>query len=113
MIDRNSRLVYSTDTPVPKKGQPSKVDSRIAARPARSGPIVRLERQGRGGKTVTLIEGIPASGQDGEKILKQLKTKLGTGGTARGGLLEIQGDHRDAVIVELAGMGYKPKRSGG
>lgn len=113
MTEQNSRLVYSTGNLVPRKGQPSKEDSKIAARPTQSGPVVRLERKGRGGKTVTVIEGLPASGKEGEKILKQLKTKLGTGGTARGGLLEIQGDHRDAVIVELARMGYKPKRSGG
>jgi translation initiation factor 1 len=42
-----------------------------------------------------------------------LKTKLGTGGTVKDASLEIQGDHRDALMVELGKMGYEAKRSGG
>jgi translation initiation factor 1 len=51
--------------------------------------------------------------KDGEAFLKELKTRLGTGGTIRNGVFEIQGDRRDAIIELLQGMGHKPKRAGG
>lgn len=82
-------------------------------RPAKSGTIVRLDRKSRGGKSVTVIEGLRISVKESEKLLKQLKAKLGTGGTVKDGSLEIQGDHCDAVMTELTRTGHKPKRSGG
>jgi len=48
-----------------------------------------------------------------EVLLKQLKTMLGTGGTVKDTSLEIQGDHRDALMGMLEKIGYKAKRSGG
>jgi translation initiation factor 1 len=75
--------------------------------------IVRLDRKHRGGKSVTILEGLQLSVGDSEKLLKQLKTKLGAGGAVKNGVLEIQGDHCDAVMAELSGSGYRPKRSGG
>jgi len=42
-----------------------------------------------------------------------LKTRFGTGGALKEDVLEIQGDHRDAVIALLQDMGHKPKRTGG
>jgi len=98
---------------VPKKEKSAKRDSRSAAVPAKSRTIVRLDRKGRGGKQVTVIEGLPISVREAEALLRRLKAKLGTGGTMNSGTLEIQGDHCDAVIGELTGIGYKPKRSGG
>jgi translation initiation factor 1 len=74
---------------------------------------VRLERKGRGGKSVTVIDGLQMRQKEREALLKQLKTKLGTGGTVKDASLEIQGDHRDALMAELGKMGYTAKRSGG
>jgi len=74
---------------------------------------VRLDRKGRGGKSVTVIEGLDVPFKESEKLLKQLKAKLGTGGSVRDGSLEIQGDHCDAVMAELKRSGRRPKRSGG
>ncbi|MDA8155067.1 MAG: translation initiation factor [Actinomycetota bacterium] len=74
---------------------------------------VRLERKGRGGKTVTVIDGLRMPMGKMDELLKQLKSRLGTGGTVKDESLEIQGDHRDKIIVELSGMGFAPKRSGG
>jgi translation initiation factor 1 len=73
---------------------------------------VRLEKKGRGGKTVSVIDGLHLSLQEREKLLKQFKTILGTGGTIKDNALEIQGDHRDRIIELLQTMGYRPKRSG-
>ena len=112
MPERNSRLVYSTDRTIPKKDQTHRNVPR-GNRPAKSGAIVRLDRKGRGGKAVTVIEGLQLPERESEKLLKRLKAGLGAGGTAKNGSLEIQGDHRDAVMDALTELGYKPKRSGG
>ncbi len=109
----NSKLVYSTDHPVPKKEKPAGNDFRPAAVSPKSGLKVRLDRKGRGGKSVTVIEGLQLSDKEKEGLLKDLKSKLGTGGTVKDGSLEIQGDHCNAVMAELANMSFRPKRSGG
>jgi translation initiation factor 1 len=51
--------------------------------------------------------------KDREAFLRQLKTRLGTGGSLRNDVLEIQGDFRDAIIAPLQDIGYRPKRAGG
>jgi translation initiation factor 1 len=74
--------------------------------------VVRLERKGRGGKTVTVIEGLRMTQAEAETLLRYLKSQLGTGGTRGQNGLEVQGDHRDAVMEVLQRRGYRPKRSG-
>ena len=113
MKEPDSRLVYSTEHTVPRKEKRADRKPATAAAPAKSGMVVRLDRKGRGGKSVTVIEGLRLSFEDSEKLLKQIKAKLGTGGTVKDGALEIQGDHCDAVLAELSGKGYLAKRSGG
>jgi translation initiation factor 1 len=56
-------------------------------------------------KPVTIISGL-SERQDAKDITKQLKTKIGTGGTFKNGQIILQGDHRDAVKNLLAGMGF-------
>jgi translation initiation factor 1 len=55
--------------------------------------------------------------EGGDEVLaplaKTLKARCGAGGTVKGGTIEIQGDHVEAVIALLAAEGYRPKRSGG
>ncbi len=113
MNDEKSRLVYSTDKAVRREGHPAERSSQRTDARSLTGVYVRLDRKGRGGKSVTLIEGIPLTGKDHETLLRQLKTRLGTGGALKEDVLEIQGDHRDAVIALLQDMGHKPKRAGG
>ena len=112
MAEDNSRLVYSTEHPVPRKEKPAARNFAAPAAPSKTRITVRLDRKGRGGKSVTLIEGLHLPVEDGEKLLKLLKAKLGTGGTVKNNVLEIQGDHCDAVLAELSKMGCRPKRSG-
>jgi translation initiation factor 1 len=75
---------------------------------------VRLlrDRKGRGGKTVTLVAGLP-SGADVEALASALKRLCGTGGTVREGVIEIQGDVRERIKPELERRGYKVKIAGG
>ena len=84
-----------------------------------AGPIaaqrVRVSRTsaGRGGKTVTLVAGIEGGDSVLAPLSKTLKARCGAGGTIKDGVIEIQGDHVEAVLAILAGEGYRPKRSGG
>ena len=113
MTDSNSRLVYSTEKVIPRKGKPAGRSAPAPGDATKCKIAVRLDRKGRGGKTVTVLEGLQLPVEDSEKLLKQLKTKFGTGGAVKNGALEIQGDHCDGIMAELGRMGYRPKRSGG
>ena len=74
---------------------------------------IQRETKGRGGKTVTTISGFD-SGPDGiKRLASQLKNLCGTGGSVKGGVIIIQGDHRQTVKVELDRQGFKSKLSGG
>jgi len=113
MTDSNSKLVYSTEENIPRKGKPAVRKAQASVDPSTCKVIVRLDRKGRGGKTVTMIEGLELSDGDSEKLLKKFKTRFGTGGAVKNGCLEIQGGHCDGIMAELAKMGYRVKRSGG
>jgi translation initiation factor 1 len=113
MHDKKTKLVYSTDRAISRKEKPVEKALHTRARPAQQKVTVRLERKGRGGKSVTVIEGLQMPWKEREVLLKTLKMKLGTGGTVKETSLEIQGDHRDGLMEELEKRGYSPKRSGG
>jgi translation initiation factor 1 len=82
--------------------------------PKEDGPVrVRRETKGRKGKGVTIVTGLPLSGDDLRALAKKLKSRLGTGGTVKEGVIEIQGDHCDKLVEELNKRGFKAKRSGG
>ncbi len=91
MPDKKSRLVYSTDKVIPLKDNPAEKAPQVTIPPSQQGVYVRLERKGRGGKSVTLIEGLQMSVKDRGAFLKQLKTRLGSGGALKNDVLEIQG----------------------
>jgi len=112
MTADKSRLVYSTDKVVTRNDNPSRKAPKETIHASQQGVYVRLERKGRGGKSVTLIEGLQISAKDREALLRQLKARLGTGGSLKNDVLEIQGDHRETIIVLLHEMGYKSKRAG-
>ena len=82
--------------------------------PKRDG-IVRVSRdkRNRRGKTVTVITGVPADPGSLEVLAATLKRLCGSGGTAKDGTIEIQGDHRDLVLSKLTEMGYRAKLAGG
>jgi translation initiation factor 1 len=121
MPDEDSKLVYSTEEAIPRLSRKYKKPKNKAAgkvlhtglRPSQQKAIIRLDRKGRGGKSVTVIEGLQIPQKEREALLKQLKAKLGTGGTVKDACLEIQGDHCDALIAALEKLGYPMKRSGG
>lgn len=67
---------------------------------------VKLDTKQRAGKIVTLVEGFIGSNDDLEALGKQLKTKCGTGGSAKDGLILIQGDYKEKIITWLKDWGY-------
>lgn len=74
---------------------------------------VGRETKGRAGKGVTVITGLPLPDAELEALATRLKRRCGSGGTVRDRVIEIQGDHRDLLVSELASLGYDAKRSGG
>ena len=108
----NSRLVYSTDG-----GDRRKETGRRRAEPP-AGPlpndgVVRVfrEKGGRGGKTVTVVRGLPAGELDA--VASELKRQCGSGGAVKDGAVELQGDHREKVAARLEAKGYRVKLAGG
>lgn len=116
--DGYSRLVYSTEHGrvcracgkpergcVCGKGRP----------PVKNDGIVRVSREtkGRKGKGVTVVTGVPLDEAGLLALAKRLKQQCGCGGTVKDGVIEIQGDHRDALVAELTQQGYTVKRAGG
>jgi translation initiation factor 1 len=77
--------------------------------------IVRVgrETQGRKGKGVTVIRGLPLAGEALAELATRLKKRCGSGGTVDAGVIEIQGDHRDLLVEELGKLGYRVRRAGG
>jgi translation initiation factor 1 len=82
--------------------------------PAGDGIVrVRIESKGRGGKKVSVIDGLDLSGDALKKLAGELKRLCGTGGTVKGGQIEIQGDHRELIVDALRKQGFTAKRAGG
>lgn len=118
----NNRLVYSTEhgqLGKPMRDKSKKKETRhmpqatITRNPAKQGIRIRREVKGRGGKTVCVIDGLLLSDGELKEILKKLKGQLGTGGSIKNGTLEIQGDHRDKLLILLEREGHKAKLAGG
>jgi translation initiation factor 1 len=88
-------------------------DARIRA-PQGDGIVrIRRETQGRGGKTVTTISGLGLASDALRDLASDLKRRCGTGGAVKDWVIEIQGDHREAIVAELEQRGYKVKLAGG
>ncbi|HWC30896.1 MAG TPA: stress response translation initiation inhibitor YciH [Dehalococcoidia bacterium] len=108
----NRRIVYSSEGGRVKQQPPAK------APPPSGFPddgVVRISREkgNRGGKTVTVVRGLPERGDALEQRAAELKRLCGAGGTLRDGAIEIQGDHRERIAERLKGLGYTVKLAGG
>ncbi len=74
---------------------------------------VRRETKGRGGKTVTVVSGLPVDERKLAELAGSLKKRCGCGGTVKDGVIVIQGDHADVIVETLQKAGHKAKRAGG
>jgi len=107
MANKDSRLVYSTDAGrIYQSDAPQIVETDGTVR-------IRLETKGRKGKGVTTISGLDLAEAPKKMLAKKLKQKCSTGGTVKEGVIEIQGDHREKLKVELEKLGHNVKLAGG
>ena len=108
---RTFRGVVLRDKAQRSAATPDRSDPRIAP----AAPRVRVGREvaGRGGRGVSVISGLPLGDEQLEELARRLKKLCGAGGTVRGGIIEIQGDHRDTLVSELCKLGFAARRSGG
>lgn len=74
---------------------------------------VSRETKGRGGKSVTVIRGLPLDAPALVQLGKQLRAACGSGGTVKDGVVEVQGDHGVLVIAWLEKQGWKVKPASG
>lgn len=85
-----------------------------AAAPIGDGKVrVCRDSKGRGGKTVTVVRGLPLDATALAGLGKELRAACGSGGTAKDGVIEIQGDHVQRVLMLLDAKGWRAKHSGG
>ena len=110
-----ARTVYSTGkgSRCARCGWPEH-DCRCAARldepvPEKLAVALRIEKAGRGGKTVTVVGGLPRNAAFLKTLVGELKRACGTGGTAAADHVELQGDHRAALRTMLARKGWTVK----
>lgn len=113
----DSRVVYSTATAgkCPVCGWPQR-DCQCSTRRESAQPIpdrlvarLRMEKTGRGGKTVTVVYGLPRNAEFLKGLAQDLKKACGTGGTATDDGVELQGDLRERLRDVLTKRGYVVK----
>ena len=96
----------------PTRGRPAPV-SRAPALPNDGVVRVLRDKKGRGGKTVTVVAGLPGGAAALAETAARLKRLCGSGGTLRDGAIEIQGDHRERIAEALRAQGLTVKLAGG
>ena len=114
--EHNERIVYSTGTDrvCPRCGWPV-ADCRCSKKaktesiPARVVAKLRVEKKGRGGKTVSVVDGLPQNGAFLKDLCQELKRGCGTGGAVREGAIELQGDLRERIRELLLEKGFVVK----
>jgi len=110
-------LVYSTDggrmCPVCRRPLAQCSCSAAATQPSDGVVRVSREKQGRGGKTVTVVRGLGGDAETLAAYGRKLRSACGSGGTTKDGVVEVQGDHVDRVIALIQADGRTVKRAGG
>jgi translation initiation factor 1 len=104
----NRRVVYSTTDGDLRRARPEK-------RAVAGGGRVKVRREvaGRRGKPVTTVSGVPLDDAGLRELAGRLKKRCGVGGSAKDGVIELQGDHRDVVVAVLRDAGYDVVLAGG
>ena len=112
MTKNESRTVWSSDQGDLRKQQAQSRNEKSL--PAHQQTVyLHRDSRGRGGKTVTLLKKLVLSEDDMKELAKKLKQVCGSGGTVKGDMIEIQGEHREKIADALVKMGYKVKIAGG
>ena len=112
--DVDSGVVYSTEKgrlcPTCTKSAEACLCKHAAKQVSGDGIVrLRFEKKGRKGKGVVLISGVPLQDDELKQLAKQLKQQLGTGGSVKQGVIEIQGEHLPTIKAALVARGYTVK----
>ena len=112
MPSRDPHLVWSSDGGDRRRDRPR---AQTAGSTAAGGGRVKVRREvaGRRGKTVTTVTNVPLDEAGLKELAGRLKKRCGVGGSAKDGVIELQGDHRDTVVEVLKGEGYDVVLAGG
>ena len=107
----DSKVVWSSSDGDLRKAR----DPPIVAGRSSSGGRVKFRREtaGRRGKAVTTVSGVPVDDAGLRELAGRLKKRCGVGGSAKDGVIELQGDHRAVVVEVLRGEGYDVVLAGG
>jgi len=118
MRDRDAEVVWSSSDGDRRRGRGRDRrdrEGRADAPPAGAGGRVKVRREvaGRRGKPVTTVSGVPLDDAGLRELAGRLKKRCGVGGSAKHGVIELQGDHRDVVVEVLRAEGYDVVLAGG
>ncbi|MBN1995264.1 MAG: translation initiation factor [Anaerolineae bacterium] len=117
MSRQKGKVVFSTKIGDRRKQPPASNYPRASLAPAQQNLKIMRDKKGRKGKMVTVISGFTLTETDLKELAKTLKTFCGSGGTIKssnnGGVIEVQGDHREKIAEKLQALGYKVKLAGG
>lgn len=119
-MSKEGRLVYSTDPELNRKCPKCKevvsectCEAEVDPKSYRFVAVLRIEKQGRGGKTVTVIDRLPKNEIFLKELTTKLKKKCGSGGTylmeGKEGVIEIQGDKKEIIRAVLTQEGIQHK----
>lgn len=117
MADRgHARVVYSTGAGRvcsgcgwPARDCKCSTSAATQSVPARIVAKLRVEKKGRGGKSVTVVDGLPRNAAFLKDLCAELKRACGCGGTALESAIELQGDLRERVRDHLVNKGFVVK----
>jgi len=114
MTQQKNKVVFSTKSGDQRKQPHSSTSPRTSLPAAQQTIKLMRDKKGRKGKMVTVASGFVLTETDLKALAKILKTTCGSGGTVKeGGIIEVQGDHREKVGERLTALGYKVKFAGG
>jgi translation initiation factor 1 len=112
MAKRSSDMVWSTTDGDLRKARGAGGSGSVTR--TTTGPVkVLRETAGRKGKTATTVSNLPLGDDAIRDLAGQLKKRCGVGGSSKNGVIELQGDHRDAVVEVLKAKGYDVRLAGG
>jgi translation initiation factor 1 len=105
-------LVYSTDGSMPlPKAAPRKNAPAATKNAVPDDGTIRVFREKRRASHVTTVHGLLPNEID--TLGKELRRRCGTGGTTKNGIVELQGDHREAIVAYFTTLGRRVKKAGG
>ena len=104
-------VVYSTNPDFQFEEDNDGVEETLPA--VQQSLYVSLDKKNRGGKAVTIVEGFMGLEEDLKDLGKELKSKCGVGGSAKDGIILIQGNFVEKIYTILISKGYRAKKKGG